>query len=311
MEAMHKSRANLRLNRSQTVVVFDGLANKPGVTQKIRERYASKIRRVRLSAPADVDVLVEEDWLHKANSLRCAMRRSVQTPFVFVMEDDTVVQGAVDTSALHSLLTRDKTVEYVRLNMMEDCYRTAPSASCLKVGCVPPSFSEGRLTLRRSERGCPGICFSSELHTPCTPHSISPLLHRTHRWSDRPHIATRKHYEERLFASLPHYARVTPEQVLDQRARRHQDWPLWMYGRRGDMLRDYHWPQRIDGRLVGKENLPKGANMSMPYSHAYLIHAYKGPGKWDVSEQQIGAQKFRSHNPMWMLAVDGVREGDR
>ena len=79
----------------------------------------------------------------------------------------------------------------------------------------------------------------------------------------------------------------------------------------GDMLCDYHWPQRIDGRLVGKENLPKGANMSMPYSHAYLIHAYKGPGKWDVSEQQIGAQKFRSHNPMWMLAVDGVREGDR
>ena len=46
----------------------------------------------------------------------------------------------------------------------------------------------------------------------CTPHPTSPLLHYTHRWSDRPHIATQLHYEKRLFAELSPGARVSPEQ---------------------------------------------------------------------------------------------------
>jgi hypothetical protein len=63
------------LNGSRCVVVFDGLSSKPSVTHRMRVRYASKIRRLRRAAPADVDVLVLEQWLHKANALRCAMER--------------------------------------------------------------------------------------------------------------------------------------------------------------------------------------------------------------------------------------------
>ena len=81
-----------------------------------------------------------------------------------------------------------------------------------------------------------------------------------------------------------------------------------MYGRRGDMLRDLHWPQRVGGRLVGKELLPKDANVTTPYAHAYLIHAYKGGGAWDVSDEQIRRQAFRSHNPNWMIAADKLRD---
>ena len=31
-------------------------------------------------------------------------------------------------------------------------------------------------------------------------------------------------------------------QVLDQRSRVELNWPLWVYGRRGQMARDLHWP---------------------------------------------------------------------
>ena len=50
--------------------------------------------------------------------------------------------------------------------------------------------------------------------------------------------------------------------VRSERARKDKDWPLWMYGIRGDMQRDYHWPQLIGGKLVGKELLPKNANVT-------------------------------------------------
>ena len=56
VRAIESARSVLELNRSHTVVVFDGLRGKPGVTQKMRERFASKIRRVRKDVPANVDV---------------------------------------------------------------------------------------------------------------------------------------------------------------------------------------------------------------------------------------------------------------
>jgi len=230
------------------------------------------------------------------------------------MEDDTVLSGKVDVSSLHDLLTRDATaVEYIRLNMMPDCFHTgAGKPLCKRLGCIPPDAVSGvRMPEKAKKPHCPGSCYSSELHPPCIQHARSPLLHSTHRWSDRPHFATLKHYEQRLFAALPTDAKVTPEQVLDQRARKDKDWPLWMYGRRGDMLRDYHWPQLIGGRLVGKELLPKDANVTSPYSHAYLIHAYKGPGKWDVTLDQIRKKGFRKHNPLWMYAADNLTVEDR
>jgi len=140
------------------------------------------------------------------------------------------------------------------------------------------------------------------------------LFHSTERWSDRPHFATREHYETRLFANLPYHARVTPEQILDQRARKAsfgpRKWPLWMYGRRGDMLRDYHWPQMYDGKFVGKEFVPLSANVSNVYSHAYSIHAYTGPGAWDVSAKQISKQRFRERNPDWMRLVDQLKDNE-
>ena len=51
------------------------------------------------------------------------------------------------------------------------------------------------------------------LTVPCMRHPTNPLLHWTVRWSDRPHFATREHYERRLFSTLTQRAKVTPEQV--------------------------------------------------------------------------------------------------
>lgn len=93
-----------------------------------------------------------------------------------------------------------------------------------------------------------------------------------------------------LFASLPLDAKVTPEQVLDQRARiAKPPWPMWSYGKRGDMIRDLHWPVRnAEGKLVSKE----AAGNASGYVHAHLLHAYVGNSQ-DVVPEQIECRNYR------------------
>ena len=93
-----------------------------------------------------------------------------------------------------------------------------------------------------------------------------------------------------LFASLPLDAKVTPEQVLDQRARIAKPaWPMWSYGKRGDMIRDLHWPVRnAEGKLVTKEV----AGNASGYVHAHLLHAYIGINQ-DVMPEQIECRNYR------------------
>ena len=94
-----------------------------------------------------------------------------------------------------------------------------------------------------------------------------------------------------LFASLPLDAKVTPEQVLDQRARiAKPPWPMWSYGKRGDMIRDLHWPVRnAEGKLVSKEVVSYNAS---GYVHAHLLHAYIGINQ-DVMPEQIECRNYR------------------
>jgi hypothetical protein len=93
---------------------------------------------------------------------------------------------------------------------------------------------------------------------------------------------------------------------LDVGSRLERTWSMWLYGRRGEMRRDYHWPQMVNGSLVGFEQMPKGANLSRPYVHSYLIHAYKGRG-WDVTNEQIARGEFRARNANWVVAQDRLR----
>lgn len=156
----------------------------------------------------------------------------------------------MDTHALHRSLMHDPTVEYVRFSLHADC---ADARGHLHQSCVP-----------------------------CTPHASSRVLHRTHRWLDRPHFATWAHYAQRLFSILPSAAKVTPEQLLDQTSRDERDWPLWIYGHRGDMARDLHWPTLVDGkRLVAKEYVAelrrKGHNVS--YSYARVLSCRSNPSQ--------------------------------
>lgn len=274
-------RRELGLAQSRAVAIFDGTRGKPSVSQGIQRRYAIKIGRFLADVP-EVDALVSEEWLHQANSMRCAMAQVPRTPLVFVIQDDTQIGGGgVDTPLVHRLLLHDPNVEYVRFTMWPDC---------------------------KDERGHMRSSLS-----PCTAHP-SGLLHKSQNWVDRPHFATRQHYDERLFRELPREARVTPEQVLDQRSRAdRRDWRLWVYGKRGDMQRDLHWPQLVDGRLVAKEFIPglvkQGKNVTPTYAHSYLLHAYRGPTQ-DVGAKQISGRLFRTHNPNAWYAEDGLTKDD-
>ena len=275
-------RSQLQLSGSHALVIFDGLAGKPGVSRGMLSRYAVKIGRALISFP-DVDALVCEDWQHQANGIRCALAHVPRTPLLFVIQDDTQLgPGGVDTVLVHQLLMQSASVEYIRFALHADC-----------------ADSNGKL-------------FAS--YPPCDPHpDAAGLLHRTYRWLDRPHFARISHYDQRLFATLPLDAKVTPEQVLDQRSRVDKTWPLWMYGRRGDMLRDLHWPQLVDGKLVSKEylamHIATGKNVTPSYAHSYLIHAYRGRTQ-DVGQQQISKRQFRSHNPLAWVESDRLTEAD-
>jgi hypothetical protein len=289
IDAVRSAQRVLQLGGAPVGLIFDGLDGKPSVTRGIQERYAQKIRRT-LAALPFANALVSDAWLHQANSMRCALDHLPRTRLLFVIQDDTQIGGGeVDTRMLHRKLLHDPMVEYIRFNLRADC-------------------------LVQIKRGTSTRTALHDADAPCTPHPTSELLQRTHRWLDRPHFATRRHYEQRLFATLPRSAKVTPEQVLDQRSRVEHDWPLWLYGRRGDMARDLHWPQLVDGKLVAKEFIPElrrsGRNVTgASYAHSYLIHAYRGRTQ-DVDARQISKQTFRTHNPLAWTAEDGLTQDD-
>ena len=274
----------LKLDGAHIVLAFDGLGSKPGVTVGMRTRYASKIRRALLALGSSVSALVSEEWLHQAHAMRCALEHATpHTPLLFSIQDDTQVGGqTINTGLIHHALLYDPHVEYVKLTGNTDCIDT-----------------KSRHVYRGLE--------------PCTAHPRTKLLHRTHRWVDRPHFATRHHYETRLFATLPRSAKATPEQWLDQRARTDRNWPLWTYGERGAMAHDLHWPVLINGVLVSKEFYSDGRgrarNATSGYAHSYLIHAYRGPDQ-DVKLKQIDKREFRAHNPLAWRAEDGLTSED-
>ena len=286
-DSLRSVQRELHLGGAPAMLIFDGLDGKPGVSFGIRRRYATKIAKALRVLP-DASALVADGWLHQANSLRCAMAQSAAThptPFVFVIQDDTQMGGGpIETHILHKLLTHDPAVEYIRFAMHNDC-------------ADPKGHVYAQVT-------------------PCSPSHPSGVLHKTDRWLDRPHIATRQHYERVLFKRLPYEAKVTPEQVLDQRSRATRDWPIWVYGRRGDMARDLHWPVLVDGRYyVSKEFsgvvAKQGHNLSSEsaYVHSYLIHAYRGRTQ-DVGMEQISGKAFRNKNPNMWAAEDGLTKAD-
>lgn len=78
-------------------------------------------------------------------------------------------------------------------------------------------------------------------NAPCTPHPQTPLLHRTRAYDDRPHMATRAFYLERIFRAIARNVRTTTEVCAwISRADPFDEWLIWFYGERGNMTHDVH-----------------------------------------------------------------------
>ena len=113
-------------------------------------------------------------------------------------------------------------------------------------------------------------------------------------------------------------SQVTPEQYLDFRSAKERNWGLWTYGARGDMLRELHAPVRVrNGSLVTREFVvasqqrgePEFSNVTVPYVHSYLVHAYVGATQnfaetLGKAHGQLDKLAFRTKNPLWMDAED-------
>lgn len=124
----------------------------------------------------------------------------------FAIQDDSVVIPDVDVDVILSNLICDPDVDYVKFLFYKDCF-------------------EGMKHYN-----------NSGFWGPCTPHR-SGKLQRMHHYSDRPHLATRKFYDEVIFPQIKNSFIGTPEQAVCSPCigKTHG---TWYYGVRGDMFRD-------------------------------------------------------------------------
>ena len=315
VDAVVTTRRVLHLGASRTYVVFDGLRGKPSVTPLMVEEYGTKIRAARQRLPPAVTTLLMHSWMHMANSMRCAMVLAPPTPLVFVIQDDTQMRGPIDTELLTRHLVWAAPPSVSAPAAAVDATATALAR---KTGAPPIELIKFYMypdcQVDPSKPGRRQIIMGSY---PCTPHPATPLLHFSHHWQDRPHFATRAHYERRLFATLPAAAKVTPEQYLDRMSSHDKNWGIYTYGARGDMLRELHAPVRVNDTLVTREFVVAAqmrgdagyANITVPYVHAYLVHAYQGRTQDFLANLKqrsgkIDKMLYRTKNPVWMDQQD-------
>ena len=235
LRAVESARGVLGLGGSRVVVVFDGVRGRrraegqPPLSD-IRQQLERKVSRTRrVAAQHSLDIVTFDEWLHQANALRCAMGAVPRTDLLFSIQEDTTIGPPVETAPLLALMLRGlgsgdgaAAVEYVRFAKHDDCADEAGNV--------------------RDE------------YAPCTPHpeaaggGAAARLQRVGFWSDRPHFATRRAYDERVFPLVQPTARVAPEQVFIRRVKR--DTGLWVYGARGKMRHDLH--EGGDARTRGR-----------------------------------------------------------
>ena len=138
IDALSATRRTMGLHTSPVVVVFDGLACKPGLTPFMIDAYNQKIRLVQhalhlahVAHDAPYTVLLHEFWLFKAEAMRRALQLAEWTPLVFVSEDDRAIDGGrVDTATIvHHLLAADGLVQSVQFSAWHDACEPCRSLS--------------------------------------------------------------------------------------------------------------------------------------------------------------------------------------
>lgn len=197
----------LRLNESNIVVMFDNRA--PDVSDTQWNAYLRKINDFKSWVRSDaslskIHVLFNTKWQHEAGTWRTAWNM-YKTPIIFHDQDDSLVSGPVDVDFILRSLLSDPKVNYVKFFWHNDCSNDEDASG--------PYYEAA----------------------PCIAHS-SGLLQSTDFYSDRPHFARRKWYDDEIWPRIPENFVGNPE-ILVERAKA-KPAGMWIYGERNNMKRD-------------------------------------------------------------------------
>ena len=183
---------------SDMVVVFDGLKGRRKYnSQSIQSAYRNKIHHVVDSGR--VNTVVHLEWLHAAEAMRRVMI-SLETPLVFVMQEDQKVTGSTVPlpqlqEIVHYMLQHQDIVNSVHFPQVGQAKRVG---NCL--------------------------CYRNNVSS-CKHHSTLPLC-STHTFDDQPHLATRDHYMKKVWPTIPRGYRTVTEHHANAHAWR---WKGWVY----------------------------------------------------------------------------------
>ena len=221
IKCIQSIRNELNFHNSMIYIIFDGTKNRPSdFTEQHKQNYIQKINYIKTNPYIMNDPLIIikefDNWTHQANSLKQVMTEHCDTPFIFSIQEDTLILNGenIDMTLITDKLTNDDNVEYIKLYIHDD------------ISVLP-----GQERLGRSK---PGDLRPECL--PATPHPNTNLLHKTKEWSDRPHFATLEHYNKRVWpVILPNYRCTMEQEVKFTSIRQNVDWGLWIYGNRFNM----------------------------------------------------------------------------
>jgi hypothetical protein len=165
VQTINSLQSELHVKEEDIVVLFDGRG--PNVDDATWEAFQYKIRRVRTQT--HVQIVEYDEWLHQGEGLHRAMESCTKS-LVFSIQDDTAVRGPIDVAGIKAALFHDHSVEYVKLWWHK--------------GLTWPDGKDD---------------YGKDPHIQ---HKTVPFLYSTRHWSDRPHFATKRHYDSQVWPSF-------------------------------------------------------------------------------------------------------------
>eukprot|EP00928_Gymnodinium_smaydae_P073589 TRINITY_DN5677_c0_g1_i1.p1 TRINITY_DN5677_c0_g1~~TRINITY_DN5677_c0_g1_i1.p1 ORF type:complete len:307 (+),score=26.14 TRINITY_DN5677_c0_g1_i1:83-1003(+) len=200
--------------KAHVLVAFDGVA--PDLQGKQAEiDYRRKIAAFREwlseSSLGMVEVWENGEWTHQAQMLSRVLKyledeRNL-TPIFFSGQDDSPVTGSVDVPFVVDTISKDRDINFVSLYWYKDC--------------VPQLNWHGLGDL-------------------CTRTHLSGKLQNWGHYRDRPAFHRTDWFMATVVPKVTNETKKTPEEMLDSDKGWYSKYghTLWVYGKRGDMLRE-------------------------------------------------------------------------
>ena len=186
------------LPTANIIVSCDGI-NKSKISKKEIENYIKKIDYIKSLKNKKIFkhklfVDVYDEWLHQAEILRRSMKK-FPSQYIFSTQDDLdIMISKTEANNLINYLKIYDDIDYIKLN----------------------ANHEVDLNKHYEQK-------------PWTKHKKINDLKLTYSWSDRPHFATKYHYDNIVWKLCKSNIKRTMEEQLNKLSQKSKKWKLWIY----------------------------------------------------------------------------------